>query len=232
MLRVTCMRAVLCLVVALVGCSGQSQKVAKSSGDVGRVYADWQVEQQSLVKELVMSLSAEQIRKANRLLRERPFGANLTGGRGKGLPYSDLTAEQQAKLRRIWEIHEEASAPFAARARAARVERGLAPAPAAGPIETAEIFNVGWLRFPEETKANTLLHFTSQRFPLGTMFVAEVAGRLELTPALLAEGNDFNASGQIKWNYTASPEEEKEMREAEEKAAQSGGSYTTSGAHH
>lgn len=210
---------VLLLTVSLIwGCQGPPPPAGRGTGSSdgpGHFYAGLpSAAEQQAVKALVLSLTPEQVRKANAWTKSSPEGV-FRFDRGKGLPYAELTEQQKEAVEALWARVEQRAHSFLERKPHLRDMPGLVP----GPVEQAEIFNVGYYLIPEETKEHTLLSFLCTSFPTAVPMETTLPGVIELTPALEAEGLDLR-----EWNYcviTRDPERIRpEARARFEKAVQ------------
>jgi len=211
--------AVLLLAVSLIwGCQGPPPPAARRTGS-GDSPAHFYVglpspEEQQAVKALVLSLTPEQVRKANAWTKSSPEGLPRFD-QGKGLPYAELTQQQKEAVEVLWARVEQRAHSFLERKPHLREMPGLVP----GPVEQAEIFNVGYYLIPEETKEHTLLSFLCASFPTAVPMETTLSGVIELTPGLEAEGLDVSKYCVI----TREPERLRpEARARFEKAVQEG----------
>jgi len=205
----------------VVGCSGVGKDRATAPSDrlVERLRSPNLPGVDDLVQSLVLSLTEEQIKKANQVYLADPTTRGTRGGPGQGLPYSGLSSAQQRTIQRLWQIWDEGRAAhpdppeIAARLRAP------------GPIESTEILNVGYCLVPEERKDQTMLRFTAHRSTVATDFDTILPRVVELPPALSRLGIDFGKTGAVKVWLKAPPDVEEDMARAEEEAKKHGGHY-------
>jgi len=193
------------------GCAGQNRAVVEKSAPVRLVPPECPEEENSLIASLTTSFTAAQVRKANAYWNAHPEIKGTSAAPGEGLAYAELTPEQQAAFARLWDL-------WLQRCKG-RIENAWArmgkPAPLGGPIEAAEIFNVGYGLVPKERKDQTMLEFTSQRYPLSTNFRAILPGEIVLPQALSQEGVDYNVRGGVVITLEGDPEIEADMAAAE-----------------
>jgi len=189
---------VLLLTVSLFwGCQFSPRPAARAATDGVDVPGHFYVglptaEEQQAVKTFVLSLTPEQVRKANAYTKSSPEGL-YRWDRGKGLPYAELTDQQKQAVEVLWAREEERLNDLVARK--SHLREKLVP----GPLEQVEVFNVGYYLIPEETREHTLLSFLCTSFPVATRMETTLPGVIELTPALEAEGLDLR-----EWNRVIS----------------------------
>jgi len=185
-----CLVGLLLAVALLWGCQQAPRAAARGTDGVnspGHFYVGLPTaEEQQAVKSFVLSLTPEQVRKANAYTKSNPEGLPRFE-RGQGLPYAELTDQQKEAVGVLWAKAEQRLNDLAA--------RSDTPVPAPGSLEQVEIFNVGYHLIPEETKDHTLLSFLCASFPTAVIMDTTLPGVIQLTPGLEAEGldlSDFN----------------------------------------
>jgi len=159
-------------------------------------------EGQRLVVSFVESLTAEQMRNANRGRQEYRTHQGPEPKFGDGLPYSGLAAQQQETLRSLWEMDRQLAqtdAPSAAKA--ARQARHPAEWP------QAQILNGGYFVWPSGALRHTVVAFQVQRGRVLETFGTRLPSGKQLTPALkngrVWWGKDAFVSAVARWHPSA-----------------------------
>jgi len=150
-------------------------------------------DQDALVMDFMQSLTEEQVREANLHHRLHPEYGGTHAKPGEGLAWNELTEAQQQMLRRLWDIFLER------RERMNAVRPSGAPSPPEpGPIDTGEIFGVGYAVTEDRDGVHTTLYATAQRYPVATYFQVRLPGIVSLPAGLQREGIDLRASGALR----------------------------------
>ena len=202
------------IAVCVVGCSGRPTALVSRSAATGNAGFYVGVEtapEREAVKAFVLSLTPEQVRKANAYTKANPEHVCRTDT-NQGLPCADLTEEQKQALAILASAFEQRLGQFA-EAHPEHAERHATLVP----LDQSEIFNVGYYYIPEETKDHTLLGFEFRRRPLGTQFETTLPGVLDLPAALSEEGLNLGEWG-CRISTQIPPEMESRIRAAEEEA--------------
>jgi len=194
--------AVFVMLAVVTGCSGAAERVSQRPAPAPvreTVTKDGQTQtvellpgggrllsgsprEAELLRELLNSLTAEQLQKANQGYAET--GDVAATPERSTLHFSELTPAQQEKVREFWAERE-----------AWQKQRGTWKAPAVsikvGSVEETEIYYVGWRLGPRGHNNQTMLRCELQRGQYGTGALATYDGVIELSSALKEHGIDY-----------------------------------------